>query len=127
MAIELPKGGMTGAVKNAQTSPLAEAPKEEPAANRQSEKVAESQETRPPIPEGTGSDEFALFCDCVDKYTKIPEHGEGVWITKDLKHRLDAIKFYSSNTLGIRAIVNAALEAFLNSHKAAIAAKYFEP
>lgn len=126
MAIELPKGGMTGAVKNAQTSPPALAPKEEPAANQHSEPTVESYEIKPSIPEGIDSDEFALFCDCVDKYTKIAEHGEGVWITKELKHRLDAIKFHSGNTLGIRAFVNATLEAFLDSHEAAIAAKYFE-
>ena len=126
MAIELPKGGMTGAVKNAQTSPPAEAPKEEPIANQHSEQLAESHEADPPAPNGSDSDEFALFCDCVNKYIKIAEHGEGVWITKELKRRLDAIKFHSGNTLGIRAFVNATLEAFLDSHEAAIAAKYFE-
>lgn len=126
MAIELPKGGMTGAVKNAQTSLPVEASKKEPTAKPHSEPVVESHETRPPVPEGIGSNELAHFCACVDKYTKIAEHGEGVWITKDLKRRLDAIKFHSGNTLGIRALVNAALEAFLDSHEAAIAAKYFE-
>ena len=126
MAIELPQGGMADAVKKAQTSPPAKAPKEEPAAKQHSEPTVESHETRPPVPEGIDSNELALFCDCVDKYTRIAEHGEGVWITKDLKRRLDAIKFHSDNTLGIRALVNAALEVFLDSHEAAIAAKYFE-
>jgi hypothetical protein len=127
MAIELPKNGMVGAVKTAQTSPPAEAPKEESTANQQSEPAGKPYETKPPAIKGgdVNDNEFAVFCQGIDKYTKIPEHGEGVWITKDLKRRLDAIKFHSGNNLGIRALVNAALEAFLDSHEAAIAAKYF--
>lgn len=117
---------MADAVKKAQTSPPAEASKEEPAAKQQSEPAIESHESHPPANQEKEVDEFELFCDCVDKYTKIAEHGEGVWITKELKRRLDAIKFHSGNTLGLRALVNAALEAFLDSYEAAIAAKYFE-
>ncbi len=119
MTVPLPENGMKDLVKKAQTLDLT--PMEEPSASP-------SEQAQPPETIASlSSDEFALFCDCVDKYTKIAEHGEGVWITKNLKRRLDAIKFHSGNTLGIRAIVNAALEAFLDSHEAAIAAKYFEP
>lgn len=117
MTVPLPENGMKDLVKKAQTQDLAQTV---------GPPASSSEQTQPPETAGNPpSDEFAIFCDCVDKYTKIAEHGEGVWITKDLKRRLDSIKFHSGNTLGIRALVNAAIEAFLDSHEAAIAAKYF--
>lgn len=46
----------------------------------------------------------------IRKYTRISDHGMDVRITKDVRKKLDGLKFQSGNKINIKAFANAAIE-----------------
>ena len=47
----------------------------------------------------------------------VSEHGECVWLFKDVKREIERIKFESDAKLNIRQLVNAMLLAFIKEHR----------
>lgn len=91
-SIELPKGGMSDLAK----------------------KVRTLQSTEPP----TDASEWQRFIHYLDEFKNVSEHGECVWLFKDVKREIERIKFESDVKLNIRQLVNAMLLAFIKEHNA---------
>lgn len=89
-SIELPKGGMSDLAK----------------------KVRTLQSTEPP----TDASEWQRFIHYLDEFKNVSEHGECVWLFKDVKREIERIKFESDAKLNIRQLVNAILLAFIKEH-----------
>ena len=51
-----------------------------------------------------------------DEFKNVSEHGECVWLFKDVKREIERIKFESDAKLNIRQLVNAMLLAFIKEH-----------
>ena len=54
--------------------------------------------------------------DATDEFKNVSEHGECVWLFKDVKREIERIKFESDAKLNIRQLVNAMLLAFIKEH-----------
>ena len=67
-----------------------------------------SQNHQPMPPNGSGSP---------DEFKNVSEHGECVWLFKDVKREIERIKFESDAKLNIRQLVNAILLAFVKEHR----------
>ena len=91
-SIELPKGGMSDLAKKVRTLQ----PKEPP----------------------TDASEWQRFIHYLDVFKNVSEHGECVWLFKDVKREIERIKFESDVKLNIRQLVNAMLLAFIKEHNA---------
>ena len=52
-----------------------------------------------------------------DEFKNVSEHGECVWLFKDVKREIERIKFESDAKLNIRQLVNAILLAFVKEHR----------
>ena len=52
----------------------------------------------------------------MDEFKNVSEHGECVWLFKDVKREIERIKFESDAKLNIRQLVNAMLLAFIKEH-----------
>ena len=91
-SIELPKGGMSDLTK----------------------KVRTLQSTEPPV----YASEWQRFIHYLDEFKNVSEHGECVWLFKDVKREIERIKFESDVKLNIRQLVNAMLLAFIKEHNA---------
>lgn len=89
-SIELPKGGMSDLTKQVRNSPIPE-----------------------PSADAT---EWQRFTQYMDKFKNVSEHGECVWLFKDVKREVERIKFESAAKLNIRQLVNAMLLAFIKEH-----------
>ena len=89
-SIELPKGGMSDLTKQVRNSPITE-----------------------PTADAT---EWQRFTRYLDEFKNVSEHGECVWLFKDVKREIERIKFESDAKLNIRQLVNAMLLAFIKEH-----------
>ena len=89
-SIELPKGGMSDLTK----------------------KVRSQKSTDLPI----DASEWQRFIHYLDEFKNVSEHGECVWLFKDVKREIERIKFESDAKLNIRQLVNAMLLAFIKEH-----------
>jgi hypothetical protein len=90
LSIELPKGGMSDLTKQVRNSPVTE-----------------------PSLDAT---EWQRFTHYLDEFKNVPEHGECVWLFKDVKREVERIKFESDAKLNIRQLVNAMLLSFIKEH-----------
>ena len=90
LSIELPKGGMSDLTKQVRNNPIIE-----------------------PLADAT---EWQRFTHYLDEF-KNSEHGECVWLFKDVKREIERIKFESDAKLNIRQLVNAMLLAFIKEHR----------
>ena len=88
--IELPKGGMSDLTKQVRNCPI----------------------TAPPA----DANEWQRFTHYLDEFKNVSEHGECVWLVKDVKREIERIKFESDAKLNIRQLVNAMLLAFIKEH-----------
>ena len=89
-SIELPKGGMSDLTK----------------------KVRTLQSTEPPV----YASEWQRFIHYLDEFKNVSEHGECVWLLKDVKREVERVKFESNAKLIIRQLVNAIILAFIEKH-----------
>ena len=89
-SIELPKGGMSNLVKQ-----TASKPHQEPS---------------------TDATEWQRFIHYLCEFKNVSEHGECVWLFKDVKREVERIKFESDVKLNIRQLVNAIILAFIKEH-----------
>ena len=89
-SIELPKGGMSNLVKQ-----TASKPRQEPS---------------------TDATEWQRFTHYLCEFKNVSEHGECVWLFKDVKREVERIKFESDVKLNIRQLVNAIVLAFIKEH-----------
>ena len=89
-SIELPKGGMSDLAKLSVSKPHQEPP--------------------------AGATEWQRFIHNLDDFKNVSEHGECVWLFKDVKREIERIKFESDAKLNIRQLVNAMLLAFIKEH-----------
>ena len=80
-SIELPKGGMSDLTKQVRNSPITEPPAD--------------------------ATEWQRFTRYLDEFKNVSEHGECVWLFKDVE---------SDAKLNIRQLVNAMLLAFIKEH-----------
>lgn len=62
--------------------------------------------------------EWQQFIHYLDEFKNVSEHGECVWLFKDVKREIERIKFESDAKLNIRQLVNAMLLAFIKEHNA---------
>ena len=90
LSIELPNGGMSGLTKQVRNSPITEP--------------------------STDATEWRHFTHYLDEFKNVPEHGECVWLFKDVKREIERIKFESNVKLNIRQLVNAIILAFIKEH-----------
>lgn len=90
ISIELPKGGMSNLAKQAVSKPHQE-----------------------PSSDAT---EWQLFTHYLDEFKNVSEHGECVWLLKEVKREIERVKFESNVKLNIRQLVNAILLAFIKEH-----------
>ena len=90
LSIELPKGGMSDLTKQVRNKPITEPP--------------------------TDATEWQRFTHYLDEFKNISEHGECVWLFKDVKREVERIKFESDAKLNIRQLVNAMLIAFIKEY-----------
>lgn len=89
-SIELPKGGMSDLTK-----------------------IVRSQK---PTDLPADASEWHRFIHYLDEFKNVSEHGECVWLFKDVKREIERIKFESDAKLNIRQLVNAMLLAFIKEH-----------
>ena len=89
-SIELPKGGMSNLAKQTVSKSH-----REPSAN---------------------ATEWQRFTHYLDEFKKVSEHGECVWLLKDVKREIERVKFESNVKLNIRQLVNAIILAFIKEH-----------
>lgn len=89
-SIELPKGGMSDLAKQTISKPRQEPPAE--------------------------ATEWQRFIHYLDDFKNVSEHGECVWLFKDVKREVERIKFESDVKLNIRQLVNAIIFAFIKEH-----------
>lgn len=52
----------------------------------------------------------------IKKYTRISDHGMDVRITKEVRKKLDGLKFQSGNKINIKAFANAAIEFAIDKY-----------
>jgi len=90
LSIELPKGGMSDLAKQTINKPH-----QEPSAD-----VTELQR----------------FVHYLDDFKNVSEHGECVWLLKEVKREVERVKFESNVKLNIRQLVNAIILAFIKEH-----------
>ena len=89
-SIELPKGGMSDLAKQSVNKPRQELP-----------------------PDTT---EWQRFIHYLDDFKNVSEHGECVWLLKEVKREVERVKFESDMKLNIRQLVNAIILAFIKEH-----------
>ena len=89
-SIELPKGGMSKLAKQTVSKPH-----QEPSAN---------------------ATEWQRFTHYLDEFKNVSEHGECVWLLKEVKREIERVKFESNIKLNIRQLVNAIILAFIKEH-----------
>lgn len=89
-SIELPKGGMSDLTKQVISKPTQEPPAD--------------------------ATEWQRFTHYLDEFKKVSEHGECVWLLKDVKREVERVKFESNAKLNIRQLVNAIILAFIKDH-----------
>ena len=90
-SIELPKGGMSDLAKQTISKPH-----QEPSAD---------------------ATEWQRFIHYLDDFKNVAEHGECVWLLKEVKREVERVKFESNVKLNIRQLVNAMILAFIKEHK----------
>lgn len=90
LSIELPKGGMSDLAKQTINKPHQEPPAD--------------------------VTEWQRFIHYLDDFKNVSEHGECVWLFKDVKREVERIKFESDVKLNIRQLVNAIILAFIKEH-----------
>ena len=90
--IELPKGGMSDLTKKVRSQKPTDLPAD--------------------------ASEWQRFIHYLDEFKNVSEHGECVWLFKDVKREIERIKFESDVKLNIRQLVNAMLLAFIKEHNA---------
>lgn len=89
-SIELPKGGMSDLTKKVRSQKPTDLPAD--------------------------ASEWQRFIHYLDEFKNVSEHGECVWLFKDVKREIERIKFESDAKLNIRQLVNAMLLAFIKEH-----------
>ena len=89
-SIELPKGGMSDLAKQTVSKPYQEPP--------------------------TDATEWQRFIHYLDDFKNVSEHGECVWLLKEVKREVERVKFESNSKLNIRQLVNAIVLAFIMEH-----------
>ena len=89
-SIELPKGGMSDLAKQSVSKPHQEPP--------------------------AGATEWQRFIHYLDDFKNVSEHGECVWLLKEVKREVERVKFESNAKLNIRQLVNAIILAFIKEH-----------
>ena len=89
-SIELPKGGMSDLTKKVRSQKSTDLPAD--------------------------ASEWQRFIHYLDEFKNVSEHGECVWLFKDVKREIERIKFESDVKLNIRQLVNAMLLAFIKEH-----------
>lgn len=90
ISIELPKGGMSNLAKQSVSKPHQEPPAD--------------------------ATEWQRFTHYLDEFKNVSEHGECVWLLKNVKREVERVKFESNAKLNIRQLVNAILLAFIKEH-----------
>ena len=90
ISIELPKGGMSNLAKQSVSKPHQEPPAD--------------------------ATEWQRFIHYLDDFKNVSEHGECVWLLKEVKSEIERVKFESNVKLNIRQLVNAILLAFIKEH-----------
>ena len=88
--IELPKGGMSDLAKQTVSKP----------------------HQKPPA----DASEWQRFIHYLDDFKNVSEHGECVWLLKEVKREVERVKFESNVKLNIRQLVNAMILAFIKEH-----------
>lgn len=89
-SIELPKGGMSDLAKQSVSKPHQEPPAD--------------------------ATEWQRFLQYLDDFKNVSEHGECVWLLKEVKREVERVKFESNSKLNIRQLVNAIVLAFIKEH-----------
>ena len=89
-SIELPKGGMSDLAKQTISKPHQEPPAD--------------------------ATEWQRFTHYLDEFKNVSEHGECVWLLKEVKREVERVKFESNAKLNIRQLVNAIILAFIKEH-----------
>ena len=90
ISIELPKGGMSNLAKQSVSKPHQEPPAD--------------------------ATEWQRFIHYLDDFKNVSEHGECVWLLKEVKREVERVKFESNSKLNIRQLVNAIILAFIKEH-----------
>ena len=90
ISIELPKGGMSNLAKQSVSKPHQEPPAD--------------------------ATEWQRFIHYLDEFKNVSEHGECVWLLKDVKREVERVKFESNVKLNIRQLVNSIILAFIKEH-----------
>ena len=57
-----------------------------------------------------------IFIHYLDDFKNVSEHGECVWLLKEVKREIERVKFESNVKLNIRQLVNAIIVAFIKEH-----------
>ena len=60
--------------------------------------------------------EWQRFINNLDDFKNVSEHGECVWLLKEVKREVERVKFESNVKLNIRQLVNAIILAFIKEH-----------
>ena len=89
-SIELPKGGMIDLAKQSVNKPHQEPPAD--------------------------ATEWQRFIHYLDDFKNVSEHGECVWLLKEVKREVERVKFESDMKLNIRQLVNAIILVFIKEH-----------
>jgi len=90
ISIELPKGGMSDLTKQVRANPVANI--------------------------SADATEWQRFTHYLDEFKNVSEHGECVWLFREVKKEVERIKFESDAKLNIRQLVNAMIFAFVKEH-----------
>ena len=90
ISIELSKGGMSNLAKQTVCKP-----RQEPSSD---------------------ATEWQRFTHYLDEFKNVSEHGECVWLLKEVKREIERVKFESNVKLNIRQLVNAIILAFIKEH-----------
>jgi len=90
ISIELPKGGMSDLTKQVRSNPVANI--------------------------SADATEWQRFTHYLDEFKNVSEHGECVWLLKEVKREVERVKFESNVKLNIRQLVNAIIVAFIKEH-----------
>lgn len=64
----------------------------------------------------TSTDDVHSLEEGIKKYTRISDHGMDVRITKEVRKKLDGLKFQSGNKINIKAFANAAIEFAIDKY-----------
>ena len=90
-SIELPKGGLSNLTKKVRSQKSTDLPAD--------------------------ASEWQRFIHYLDEFKNVSEHGECVWLFKDVKREVERVKFESDAKLNIRQLVNAMILAFIEKHR----------